>query len=62
MKKDDHGRNHIDSKMQRLSVLPCSAGFPMEASATDSSWREGKPSRKKQGLMQTPAVLSICWW
>lgn len=30
-------------------------------SATDSSKREGKPPRKKRGLMQTPAVLfSVC--
>lgn len=59
MRKDDHCGNHISSKIQRLSALPCSAGSYM--SATDSSKREGKPPRKKRGLMQTPAVLfSVC--
>lgn len=59
MRKDDHCGNHISSKIQGLSALPCSAGSYM--SATDSSKREGKPPRKKRGLMQTPAVLfSVC--
>lgn len=63
VKEDDHCRSHINTKMWRLSLLPCTAGFPKEVPAT-KQLLEGRETFQKGARPhgETCCPVSICRW
>lgn len=45
------------ARFKDYHYYPALPGFPRKSLLPNSSWREGKPFRKEQGLMERPAVL-----